>query len=287
MPHSRMASGLSLMNRGSSHPALAPGAGAEAVRLLLHQVLQRGLLRSMTLAVNRGVIRRPLRLTGPMACTMGSRPVEPARPRALRFASVDQPVACPRVPAAAASPPRASARRPTGGFAATNSGLSVQGRFSIGNSAVEGRDGTDCRPPAADLSTASQRTRNRLPRAATHPARLVTKKFAAAMRVGSAWSPAGATGAPQRRPLADRGAHAVLTERGLRTSSARGGPSTMAQERPAQATDRCRRPAAWRHPGKSRPARAAEHGQQRAAVRSASSVLSARGGRKGHGANGR
>jgi hypothetical protein len=93
--------------------------------------------------------------------------------------------------------------------------------------------------------------------------------------------------APRRRPLVDRGAHAVLSGRGLRTSSARGGPSTMAQGRAAQATDRCRRPAAWRHPGKSRPARAAEYGQQRAAVRSASSVLSARGGRKGHGANGR
>ena len=43
---------------------LAPGAGLgvgdEAGRMLLHQAVQRGLLRAVTLVVQRGAIRRPL-----------------------------------------------------------------------------------------------------------------------------------------------------------------------------------------------------------------------------------
>ena len=62
MPYSRKVSNASLMNRGgSSAPGAGFGVGDEVGRVLLHQTVQRGLLRAVALVVARDAVGLPLR----------------------------------------------------------------------------------------------------------------------------------------------------------------------------------------------------------------------------------
>ena len=52
----------SLMNRGSADPVLASVWAMKLAPVLLHEAVQRGLLGAVPLVVDRGAIRRPLRM---------------------------------------------------------------------------------------------------------------------------------------------------------------------------------------------------------------------------------
>ena len=62
MPHSRKASNSSLTNCVQVGVCSVFGLGEEGRGVLLHQSVQRGLLRAVALVVDRGAIRRPLGL---------------------------------------------------------------------------------------------------------------------------------------------------------------------------------------------------------------------------------
>ena len=62
MPHSRKASNSHLMNQGNSAPVLGRGVGDEVDRVLLHQAVQRCLLRAVAFVVDLAAIGSPLGL---------------------------------------------------------------------------------------------------------------------------------------------------------------------------------------------------------------------------------